>query len=188
MAKMNTGKMQRGVKLLLEGMGVDLTDRNYRDTPARVARMYAELFTPRANNFATFPEKHNSMVILRGHLVHGVCPHHLVPVEMRVYIAYIPSETVLGLSKLARVAEQPLTGPVLQEVYTDTVADLLDAHTRAKGVGVVVAGRHGCMRHRGIRSAGDIVTSAMRGQLLLNPSARQEFFQIIGYVGETHGR
>jgi GTP cyclohydrolase I len=179
---MDKKKMEAGVRLLLTGMGVDLADRNYRDTPARVAKMYVELFSPRKNNFATFPEKHDSMVILRGHTVHGVCPHHLVPVEMRVYVCYIPDKEILGLSKLARVAEQPLTGPVLQETYTDTVADILYARTGAKGVGVVVAGRHGCMRHRGIKSEGDIVTSAMRGQLLLNSSAREEFLRLIGRV------
>ena len=180
--KLNQKKMAAGIRTLLTGMGVDLADRNYRDTPQRVARMYAELFTPKRNNFTTFPETHDSMVILRGHTVHGVCPHHLVPVEMRVYIGYIPSDSVLGLSKLARVAEQPLTGPILQEVYTDTVADLLTEHTRAKGVGVVVVGVHGCMRHRGIKSTGEVITSAMRGQLLLNPSAREEFLRLIGKV------
>lgn len=180
--KLDQKKMARGVALLLEGMGVDLADRNYIDTPARVARMYAELFTPRPCNYATFPESHDSMVILRDHAVHGVCPHHLVLVEMRVFICYIPDKEVLGLSKLARAAEQPLTGPVLQEVYTDTVADLLVESTGAKGVGVVVAGKHGCMRCRGVKSSGDIVTSAMRGQLLLNPSAREEFLRLIGRV------
>jgi GTP cyclohydrolase I len=144
--------------------------------------MYEELFTPRTNNFATFPERHDSMVILRGHLVHGVCPHHLLPVEMRVYVAYIPDREVLGLSKLARVAETPLTGPVLQEVYTDAVADLLLERTRAKGVGVVVVARHGCMQCRGVRTTADVVTSALRGQVLMNPSTRDEFLRLIGRV------
>lgn len=182
MKKLNPTKMAEGIRILLEGMGVDLDDRNYRDTPTRVAKMYAELFTPKHNSFATFPERHDSMVLLRGHVVHGVCPHHLVPVEMRVYVAYIPNKEVLGLSKLARVAESPLTGPVLQEVYTDAVADLLLASTDAKGVGVVVEGKHGCMRHRGIRSNGDVVTSALRGALRENPTARAEFLQLIGRV------
>lgn len=180
--KLDTRLMERGVKLLLQGMGVPLADRNYRDTPARVAKMYEELFTPRSNNFATFPERHDSMVILRGHTVHAVCPHHLMPVEMRVYVAYIPGREVLGLSKLARVAEQPLTAPILQEVYTDTVADLLNERTHAQGVGVVVEGRHGCMRHRGIKSQGDIVTSALRGLFFHNPTARDEFLRLIGKV------
>lgn len=182
MKKLNQKKMAEGVRLLLEGMGVDLNDRNYQDTPARVARMYAELFTPRHNSLATFPEKHDSMVVLRGHRVFGVCPHHLVIVEMLVYVCYIPNENVLGLSKLARVAEQPLTGPVLQETYTDQVADLLHKTTNAKGTGVVVVGAHGCMRCRGVRTQGDVVTSAMRGQLLLNSLAREEFLRLIGRV------
>lgn len=174
-------KLQQGVKLLLEGMGVDLSDRNYKDTPARVTRMYRELFTPRHNSFATFPEQHDSMVILRGHVVHGVCPHHLVPVEMRVYVGYIPHKEVLGLSKLARVAEQPLTGPIMQETYTDAVVDLLQHATDAKGAGVVVVGRHGCMRHRGVRSDADVVSSAMRGLFMTNHPTRDEFLRMIGY-------
>jgi GTP cyclohydrolase I len=172
--------MEAGVKLLLQGMGVDLNDRNYKDTPARVARMYKELFTPRHNSLAAFTEQHDSMVILRGHMVHGVCPHHLVPVEMRVYVGYIPHKEVLGLSKLARVAESPLTGPTMQESYTDAVADLLSKHTDAKGVGVVVVGRHGCMRHRGVRSDADVVTSAMRGLFLTNAATRDEFLRMVG--------
>lgn len=178
--RLNLPLMSRGVELLLQGMGVDLSDRNYSGTPGRVARMYAELFTPQQNNYATFPERHDSMVVLRGHLVHGVCPHHLVPVEMRVYVGYIPHKEVLGLSKLARVAEEPLTGPVLQEVYTDTVADLLLERMEAKGVGVVVSGRHGCMRHRGVKSDADVVTSAMRGLFMTNGATRDEFLRIIG--------
>jgi len=180
--KMNVKKMEAGVKLLLQGMGVDLADRNYTDTPGRVARMYVELFSPKPNNYATFPEKHDSLVLLRGHGVHGVCPHHLVPVEMQVYVGYIPNKTVLGLSKLARVAEEPLTGPVLQETYTDTVADLLNERVDPKGVAVVVAGRHGCMKHRGVRSTADVVTSAMRGVFFSNPAAREEFLRLIGRV------
>jgi GTP cyclohydrolase I len=174
--------IQEGVALILEGIGADLNDRNFKDTPARVARMYRELFTPRENTYATFPERHNSLILLRGHTVHGVCPHHLVPVEMRVYVGYIPRREVLGLSKLARVAEEPLTGPIMQETYTDLVADKLLARTKAKGVGVVVAGRHGCMQHRGVKTEGDVVTSAMRGVFLKNHPAREELLRLIGRV------
>lgn len=179
--KLNIARMEEGVRILLEGMGVDTQDRNYAETPQRVARMYAELFTPRHNNFATFPEKHDSLIVLRGHQVHGVCPHHLVPVEMRVFVGYLPSKEVLGLSKLARVAESVLTGPVLQETYTDTVADLLLERTNARGVGVIVSGKHGCMRHRGVRSEADVVTSAMRGLFLSEPALRDEFLRICNF-------
>jgi GTP cyclohydrolase IA len=180
--KMNLKKMEAGVKLLLQGMGVDLNDRNYQDTPARVAKMYVELFTPKTNNFATFPEKHDSLIVLRGHRVFGVCPHHLLPVEMRVYVGYIPNRQVLGLSKLARVAEDPLRGPILQETYTDQVADLLFHKTDAKGVGVVVAGTHGCMQCRGVKTDADVVTSAMRGLFMNNFPTRDEFLRIIGRI------
>lgn len=178
--EMNEGKMAEGVRLLLEGMGVNLEDENYRDTPRRVAAMYRELFSRPEFEFPTFPSERSDVVVLRGHKCYGVCPHHLLPVEMRVHIGYIPHHKVVGLSKLARAAEGPLTRPVLQEGYTYEVADLLKRELDPTGVAVVVAATHGCMRCRGIETDGDVVTSSMHGQFLHNPAARAEFFQIIG--------
>lgn len=172
--------MEKGVTLLLEGMGVDLTDSNYKDTPRRVARMYVEMFTPKKNNMRVFPEQHDNMIILRGHDVVGVCPHHLMPVSMRVYLAYIPGSKVLGLSKLARVVESQLTSPVLQETLTDAIVQSLHDRLDPKGVACTIAGRHGCMSFRGVRTGGDVVTSAVRGVFLTNPAAREEFLRLIG--------
>lgn len=177
--KLNVKKMEQGVRLLLEGMGADVNgDENFRLTPQRVARMYQELFTRPVFSATAFPSTYGGMVILRGHKCHGVCPHHLLPVEMRVHIGYIPGTKVLGLSKLARVVESHLTGPVLQEDLGERIADTL-CTVGAKGVAVVIAAQHGCMRHRGVETDADVVTSTMRGQLLLNPAAREEFLQLI---------
>lgn len=178
--KMNRREMEKGVRILLKGMGCDLSDPNYKGTPSRVTKMYVELFTPDRNNFRTFPEKHGGLVLLRGHRAFGVCPHHLLPFEMRVHVGYIPEKRVLGLSKLARVIESQLTGPVLQEVLTDRIAYDLFNRTGAKGSGCVIVGEHGCMRCRGVRTTGDIVTSSMHGVFLLNPTAREEFLRLIG--------
>jgi GTP cyclohydrolase I len=142
--------------------------------------MYAEFLTPRANNWTLFPSTYENMVVLRGHRVVALCPHHLLPVELRAYVAYIPTRRVLGLSKLARAVEQHLTVPVLQEELGDRVADSLDQALTPKGVAVVLAGQHGCMQHRGVRTAADVVTSAVRGIFLTNPSVRDEFFRLIG--------
>lgn len=172
--------MERGVKLLLEGMDCDIKDPNYIDTPRRVAKMYTELFTPPPNNLATFPSEHNGLVLLRGHRLFGVCPHHLLPFEMRVHIGYIPNKKVLGLSKLARLAEEHLKGPILQERYTDDVAYDLFKRTEAKGAGMVVAAEHGCMQCRGVRTTGDVVTSSMHGVFLLFEAPRHEFMTLIG--------
>jgi GTP cyclohydrolase I len=177
---MNQKQIEAGVRLILKGIGADLTDRNFKDTPKRVAKLYKELLTPNKNNFRTFPEEHDSMIVLRNHEIHGICPHHLLPVVMWVSVGYIPDGRVLGLSKLARAAEVHLTQPVMQETLSDLIADGLDDRLRPKGVAVIIRGIHGCMRHRGVRTAGDVVTSAVRGVYLTNPSARDEFMRIVG--------
>lgn len=199
-------KMREGIGLLLEGMGVDVEDPNYKETPQRVAKMYQELLTPDRNNVTTFPGgRYDEMIVLRGHTVFAMCPHHLMPVEMKVYVGYIPSAVqkhhhpilpdhpeaipyevsysggdVLGLSKLARVCEEPLVKPILQEDYTDTVAKLLLEYTSARGVGVIVAGTHGCMKFRGVRTTADVVTSRMLGFFLDRAHVKQEFMRICG--------
>jgi GTP cyclohydrolase I len=177
---MNTKKIEAGVKLILQGMGVDLNDPNFIDTPRRVACLYKEILTPQENNMTTFPSKYDSMVILRGHQVVALCPHHLMPVELRCYVAYVPNKQVLGLSKLARVVEQHLTKPIMQEELCDLVVDELNRTLDPKGVACVLAGEHGCMRHRGVRTDGDVVTSSVRGVYLTNPAAREEFLRLIG--------
>jgi GTP cyclohydrolase I len=182
MKKLNPRKMEAGVKLLLEGMGVDLTAPDYVDTPGRVARMYTELFTPPKNNMATFPAEHPGLVLLRNHRLFGVCPHHLLPFEMRMHIGYIPNKKVLGLSKLARVAEEHLTAPILQEQFTNVVAYDLFKRTEAKGAGVIISAEHGCMQCRGVKTTGDIVTSSMHGVFLLFEAPRAELLQLIGKI------
>lgn len=177
---MNRKQMEDGVKLLLKGMGVDVTDPNYIDTPRRVAKMYTELFSRKKSTFKTFPYGHAGLVLLRDHREFGVCPHHLLPFQMRMHIGYIPDKRVLGLSKLARIASSHLTGPILQEKFTDDVAYHLFKETNAKGAGCVIASEHGCMQCRGVRTTGDVVTSSMHGVFLLNPTAREEFLRLIG--------
>jgi GTP cyclohydrolase I len=157
-----------------------MDDPNFARTPERVAKMYRELLTPQPNNWATFPSKYSDMIILRGHNVVGLCPHHLMPVRMSCFVGYIPGKHMLGLSKLARVVEECLTRPLMQEDLTHMVAERLESGLDPKACGVVISGRHGCMDLRGVETSGDVVTSCMKGQFLLNPSARDEFFRIIG--------
>lgn len=177
---MDKKKIEQGVRLVLQGMGVDLTDSNFRDTPKRVARLYKEMLTPQKNNWASFPSPTGGMIILRGHRVFAICPHHLQVVELKAFVAYIPNKKVLGLSKLARVVEQHLTIPIMQETLGDLVAESLNDQINPQGVAVVLAGKHGCMRYRGIETDGDVVTSAMRGLFLHGQAAREEFLQLIG--------
>lgn len=173
-------KMEAGVKLILQGMGVDLEDSNFRDTPRRVAKLYEKMLSPNANNWTTFPSPTKGMIVLRGHKVYALCPHHLLPVELRAYVAYIPNERVLGLSKLARAVEQHLTKPIMQEELGDAVADTLEERLQPQGVAVVLAGEHGCMKYRGVLTDGDVATSHMRGLFLHAPQTRAEFEHLIG--------
>lgn len=166
---------------MLEGMGMDLRDPDFKGTPRRVAKLYMELSRPKPlpRKLVSFPAQYSGMVIFRHHTVHTICPHHLLPVEMDVSIGYLPSKGMIGLSKLGRVAEAVLTKPMKQEEFTDGVAFLLSQLCDPKGIGVYVIGKHGCMRHRGIHTRGDVVTEVMRGQFLLNAATRNEFLMAV---------
>jgi GTP cyclohydrolase I len=178
--RFNSRKMEAGVKLLLEGMGMDNNNPDFQGTPKRVAKLYREMLSPkRQEATVAFPSIYAGMVILRHHLVHTMCPHHLLPVEMEVSVGYIPGKKTLGLSKLARIAESVLTKPIKQEEFTDLVAYRLSQLADPKGIGVYVVGKHGCMRHRGVHTRGDVVTSTMRGAFFVNSATRSEFLEIV---------
>lgn len=177
---MDTKKMERGVRLVLEGMGVDLNDSNFEGTPGRVARLYKEMLTPNHNNWAEFPAPTSGIVVLRGHRVFALCPHHLMPVELRAYVAYIPNKKVLGLSKLARLVEQHLTKPLMQEELGNLAVDTLMERLEPQGAAVILAGQHGCMRYRGVMTDGDVVSSSLRGLFMHSQATREELMSLIG--------
>lgn len=180
---MNDKEMiEQGAALILEGLigPAWQMDRNYEDTPRRVANFYAEMFKPRSCQLTTFPEKHDQMIILRRHVEYTLCPHHLLPVRLDISCAYIPPEAVLGLSKLVRLIQTHLEEPILQEAITDSLADeLMRIDPPPLGSAVLVYGEHACMQIRGARSTGDVVTSAMRGVFLSNPDTRNEFLSLV---------
>lgn len=177
---MNLKQMERGVELILKGMGCDLTESHFADTPRRVAKLYREMLTPSPNNWTQFPAVTTGMILLRGHKVFALCPHHLLPVELRAYVAYIPRKRVLGLSKLARAVHEQLTAPIVQEELCKKVADKLDDVLEPQGVAVILAGEHGCMKFRGVLSEGDVVISEMRGLFMHSQSSRDELMRLIG--------
>lgn len=179
-ARLDLKQIERGVELILRGIGVDLADSNFVATPQRVARMYKEMLTPPKNTWTDFPSPTSGMIVLRGHHVFAICPHHLQVVELRAYVAYIPRTKVLGLSKLARAVESHLTKPIMQEELGDLVADALYEKVDAQGVAVTLAGVHGCLRARGIQTTGDVVTETLRGLFLHSQAARDEYLRIIG--------
>jgi len=167
----------------LQALGVELDSESLRGTPARMARAYAELFTPRPFTLTTFPndEGYDELVIARDIPLRSVCEHHLLPFTGTAYVGYLPGERILGLSKLARVVEHFSRRPQVQERLTKQVADLLYTELRPRGVGVVIEAEHTCMTIRGVQAAGSsTVTSTMLGTLRDDPRSRQEFVALTG--------
>jgi GTP cyclohydrolase IA len=169
---------------LLAALGVDVSGGVLAQTPGRMARALAELLTPRDFDLTTFPndEGYQQLVIERGIPFRSLCEHHFLPFTGHAYIAYLPGERILGLSKLARVVELFAHRPQLQERLTQQVADWLQERVQPKGVGVVLVAEHLCMTLRGARAAGaTTVTSALHGLLLSDHRAREEFFTLAGF-------
>jgi GTP cyclohydrolase I len=178
-------RIERAVREILAAVGEDPNREGLRETPARVARMYAELFRglhqdPREHVQKFFTEKYDEIVLVRDITFESVCEHHLLPFMGKAHIGYLPAGKVIGLSKLARVVEVVSRRPQVQERMTEQIADLLVKELGAKGVGVVIEATHTCMTIRGIRKPGSLcVTSAMKGLFRSNPLTRAEVMQLI---------
>jgi GTP cyclohydrolase IA len=172
----------------LVALGVDLDTESLAATPARMARAYAEMFSPRPFDLTTFPNDagYDELIIARSIPVQSVCEHHLLPFVGVAHVGYLPGERILGLSKLARVVELFARRPQVQERLTQQIADWLQDQLAPRGVGVVIAAEHLCMTVRGVRAAGaDTITSALHGQLR-DAATRAEFFTLIAAHEEAH--
>jgi GTP cyclohydrolase IA len=177
--KLDAHLIERGVELVLRGLGVDLADHNYIETPERVARMYAEIFAPREREWATFSEDFSDFILLKGHVLYGLCPHHLLPVELNVSLAYIPDGHVLGLSKLARVCDEVNVGPMLQERFTvDVLTRLEELCPGIRGAACLVDGQHGCTKVRGVKSDGRFTTYRLSGVFKDDAELERRFFEL----------
>jgi GTP cyclohydrolase I len=167
----------------LRALGVSLDSESLQGTPGRMARAYAELFTPRPFDLTTFPndEGYDELVLTRSIPVRSVCEHHLLPFTGVAHVGYLPDERILGLSKLARVVEHFARRPQVQERLTKQVADWLNNQLHPRGVGVVIEAEHTCMTLRGVQAAGSsTVTSTLLGTLRADAASRQEFFALSG--------
>ena len=173
------------VREILAAVGEDPDREGLLETPQRVARMYAEMFSglhadPREHTDKFFEEKYDEVVLVRDISFCSMCEHHLLPFMGKAHIGYMPSGRVIGLSKLARVVEVIARRPQVQERMTEEIADLLVEELDAKGVAVVVEASHSCMTIRGVRKPGSLcVTSAMKGIFRSNLSSRSEIMQLI---------
>jgi len=167
----------------LTALGVDLDSDSLAETPARMARAYAELLTPREFQLTTFAndEGYDELVLARGIPIRSVCEHHLLPFVGVAHVGYLPGERILGLSKLARVVELFAHGTQVQERLTKQIADWLTTHLQPEGVGVVIEAEHLCMTLRGVQAVGaTTVTSTLTGTLRDDARSRAEFFTLAG--------
>jgi len=128
---------------------------------------------------SVYPDKYDEMLVTGPTSVWTLCPHHLVPVGMKVNIGYIPNGQVLGLSKFSRVAIISGRRPIMQEQYTRDVADTIMAHLNPQGVGVYVVGHHGCMGCRGVNQNISVSTTTLRGNFKDEPSVKEEFYRMV---------
>ena len=178
-------RIERAVREILFAVGENPDREGLLETPARVARMYAEVFSgifedPRPHLQKFFTESYSDVVLVRDISFNSFCEHHLCPFGGKAHIGYVPSGRVVGLSKLARVVEIVARRPQVQERMTQTIADLLEEELGAKGVAVVIEATHTCMTIRGVRKPGSLcVTSAMKGLFRQNASSRAEIMSLI---------
>ncbi len=179
-------RAERAVRELLAAIGEDPDREGLKDTPARVARAYAELTSGlrmQASDVltTTFDIGHDEMVLVRDIELWSMCEHHLVPFTGVAHVGYIPAESgkITGLSKLARLVDLYAKRPQVQERLTTQVADSLMQILEARGVIVVIEAEHLCMTMRGVRKAGArTITSAVRGQMH-NAATRAEAMALI---------
>jgi GTP cyclohydrolase I len=174
---------QRAATEFLAALGIDLDSNGMRETPARMARAYAELFDPAPLRLTTFDnaEGYDELVIARRIPFRTLCEHHLLPFAGVAHVGYLPGERILGLSKLARIVEHFAARPQTQERLTRQVADCLLDRLQPRGAGVVLEAEHTCMTLRGVRATGaTTVTSALLGSLRADPRSRSEFFALAG--------
>jgi GTP cyclohydrolase IA len=180
-----------GYTKILDGLatlGYDTTDENFAETAARAAKGLHELIHDQkqvkqqvqALLEKTFPAKYTEMVISKHNTAFGVCPHHLLPVVYRISMAYIPTDKVLGLSKLSRLARMIARGPRLQEDLTHELADILHHQLASQGSAVYIEGLHMCMAARGVGAhEARLVTSGVRGVFLDHLATREEFIKLV---------
>ncbi|MFI5955495.1 GTP cyclohydrolase I FolE [Cryptosporangium sp. NPDC051539] len=180
-------RIQRAVREILVAVGEDPDREGLRETPARVARAYDEIFAglrvdPADVLTTVFEEDHEELVLVKDIELYSTCEHHLVPFHGVAHVGYIPGENgrITGLSKLARLVDLYARRPQVQERLTSQIADTLMEKLEPRGVIVVVECEHLCMSMRGIRKPGArTVTSAVRGWFQRSQAARAEAMSLI---------
>ena len=191
MSAIDQERIERAVREILEAIGEDPDRDGLQRTPARIAKMYEEIFSglyedPSQHLTVTFEADHDEMVMVRDIPVHSMCEHHLVPFAGRAHVAYIPGEDgrITGLSKIARLVDGFAKRPQVQERLTTQIADALADVLAPSGVLVMIEAEHFCMSMRGVKKPGSLtITSAVRGLFKSNAATRAEAMSLITYPG-----
>lgn len=184
-APMDLARLKAAVREIIISVGEDPEREGLRDTPRRVAEMYAEVFSGLREDPADvlrvgFEEGHQEMVIVKDIPFYSMCEHHFLPFHGVAHVGYIPNGRVVGLSKLARAVEILARRPQLQERLSTQLADAVMRTLEPQGVAVVISANHLCMQMRGVRKPGSLtVTSAMRGVFQRSAATRAEFMSLV---------
>jgi len=183
--KIDVKRIEKAVKEILFAVGEDVEREGIRGTPVRVASMYAELLSgmhedPKEHLSGIFSETYDEIVLLRDIPFYSICEHHLMPFIGSAHVAYLPSGTVLGVSKLARIVDCFARRLQVQERLTDQIADFIMGSLKPRGVAVVLEASHSCMTIRGIKKPGSVmVTSSLRGIFRRDPKSRSEVMSLM---------
>jgi GTP cyclohydrolase I len=178
-------RIERACREIIEAIGEDPGREGLRQTPERIARMYAELFAglhvePKSLLKTQFDVAHDEMVILKDIPFYSICEHHFMPFHGVAAVGYIPDGKVVGLSKLARLVEAYARRPQIQEQLTGQIADAIMEALQPDGVAVVIEAEHLCMTQRGVKKPGSrMVTSATRGTFRSHDVTRREFLALV---------
>jgi GTP cyclohydrolase I len=187
-ARPSRDEAEKAIRTLLQWAGDDPDREGLRDTPARVARAYEDWFSgytqdPEEYLSRTFEEVegYDDMIVLKDIRFESHCEHHLAPIIGKAHVAYLPTNKVVGISKLARVVETFARRLQVQEKMNAQIAQCIQKVLDPKGVAVVIEATHQCMTTRGVHKTGvTMVTSTMHGEFRKNPLTRREFLSVIG--------
>jgi GTP cyclohydrolase I len=178
-------RIEKAVKEILLALGEDVSREGLRNTPVRVAEMYAELLAgmnhdPHEHLRSVFNEEYDEIVLLRDIPFYSICEHHLMPFIGNAHVAYLPRGKVLGVSKLARIVDCFARRLQVQERLTDQIADFLMDNLKPLGAAVILEASHSCMTIRGAKKPASVmVTSALRGQFKSDPRSRSEVLTLM---------
>ncbi|ASS67111.1 MULTISPECIES: GTP cyclohydrolase I FolE [unclassified Paenibacillus] len=181
----NREQIEYHLREILRLVGEDVEREGLQDTPARVTRMYEEIFAGYEVNPAevlgvTFDENHEELVIVKDIVYYSQCEHHMAPFFGKIHIGYLPNGHIVGLSKLARLVEAVTRKLQVQERITAQIADILMDALSPQGVMVVVEGEHLCMCSRGVKKPGSkTITSGVRGEFRTSSALRSEFLSLL---------